>query len=76
MGALSDRITVVNVGYRVSLVLDDGSAFTGDLTPPGYAPEAEAAVVAASWRLLAERGARQVYPGHGPIRPMGAEHLG
>lgn len=60
----------------VSLVLDDGSAFTGDLTPAGYAPEGEAAVVAASWRLLAERGATQVYPGHGPIRPMEAEYLG
>jgi len=60
-------------GDSVSLLLDDGSAFTGDLTPEGLAGEAEAAVVAASWRLLRERGATLVYPGHGPVRPLDAE---
>jgi glyoxylase-like metal-dependent hydrolase (beta-lactamase superfamily II) len=55
----------------VSLLLDDGSAFTGDLTPEGLAGEAEAQAVAASWRLLRERGAVRVYPAHGPVRPMG-----
>jgi glyoxylase-like metal-dependent hydrolase (beta-lactamase superfamily II) len=54
----------------VSLVLDDGSAFTGDLTPPGLAVEEDAGVVAASWRLLRAHGATRVYPGHGPVRPM------
>lgn len=54
----------------VSLVLDDGSAFTGDLTPPGLAGEEDAGVVAASWRLLRAHGATRVYPGHGPVRPM------
>lgn len=54
----------------VSLLLDDGSAFTGDLTAPGMAAEEDAAVVAASWRLLRERGATTVYPGHGPPRPI------
>lgn len=54
----------------VSLLLDDGSAFTGDLTWPGMAPETAAAEVTASWRSLAEHGARRIYPGHGPIRPM------
>ena len=54
----------------VSLRLDDGSAFTGDLTPPALAAEDSAAVIAASWRLLRERGATRVYPGHGPVRPM------
>ncbi len=52
----------------VSLLLDDGSAFTGDLPPLALAVDTEA--VAASWRLLRERGATRVYPGHGPIRPM------
>jgi ribonuclease/clavin/mitogillin len=54
----------------VSLLLDDGSVFTGDLTPPDYLGLEDAAVVAASWRLLWEQGARRVYPGHGPPRPM------
>ena len=54
----------------VSLLLDDGSAFTGDLTPPGFAPKDAVEVVTASWQLLRERGARKVYPGHGPIREV------
>ena len=52
----------------VSLLLDDGSVFTGDLPPVALAPDN--AVVAASWRLLREHGATRVYPGHGPIRPL------
>lgn len=52
----------------VSLLLDDGSVFTGDLTHPSLATEEDAAVVAASWERLRELGATRVYPGHGPIR--------
>jgi ribonuclease/clavin/mitogillin len=51
----------------VSLVLDDGLAFTGDLTPPALIGEDDAGVTAASWRLLRELGATRIYPGHGPI---------
>ena len=51
----------------VSLLLDDGSVFTGDLTRPEYVGLEDPGVVAASWKLLRERGARQVYPGHGPV---------
>lgn len=54
----------------VTLLLDDGSAFTGDLTPPMLLDDASASVVTASWRMLRERGARRVYPGHGPVRPL------
>ena len=50
----------------VSLLLDDGSAFTGDLTPPMLATEEKAETVLASWRLLRDHGASRVYPGHGP----------
>jgi glyoxylase-like metal-dependent hydrolase (beta-lactamase superfamily II) len=57
----------------VSLLLDDGSAFTGDLTPPALAGVDAASVVSASWGMLRERGATRVYPGHGPVRPMHAE---
>lgn len=54
----------------VSLLLDDGSVFTGDLTPLIYADGGYAEAVKASWRLLREHGAKLVYPGHGPIYPM------
>jgi glyoxylase-like metal-dependent hydrolase (beta-lactamase superfamily II) len=54
----------------VSLLLDDGSAFTGDLTHPAFALESDAAAVAASWKRLRERGATRVYPAHGPVRPV------
>ena len=54
----------------VSLLLDDGSVFTGDLTPVSLATEDQAALVSAGWRLLRDRGATRIYPGHGPVRPM------
>ena len=57
----------------VSLLLDDGSVFTGDLTHPALVGMEDPDVVSASWRILRERGATRVYPGHGPVRPMQAE---
>ncbi len=54
----------------VSLVLDNGAVFTGDLTPLELLGEADAATVRASWRALHDRGATHIYPGHGPARPM------
>jgi ribonuclease/clavin/mitogillin len=54
----------------VSLLLDDGSAFTGDLTPPELAWGETASVVRSSWQLLYDKSASQVYPGHGSIRPI------
>jgi ribonuclease/clavin/mitogillin len=51
----------------ISVLLDDGSVFTGDLTPPGGATPENTEAVAASWRLLRERGAARIYPAHGPI---------
>ncbi|MBU0494490.1 MAG: MBL fold metallo-hydrolase [Chloroflexi bacterium] len=56
----------------VSLLLDDGSVFTGDL-PPLELVGASDAVVSATWRMLQERGATRVYPAHGPVRPLVAE---
>ncbi len=52
----------------VSLLLDDGSVFTGDLTLPELAWGEAAEAVNKSWELLKSRGARRVYPGHGAIR--------
>jgi len=57
----------------VTLLLDEGAAFTGDLTPPALAGEDKAGVVAASWRLLRDRGATRIYPGRGPVRQMSAK---
>jgi glyoxylase-like metal-dependent hydrolase (beta-lactamase superfamily II) len=57
----------------VSLLLDDGSVFTGDLTLPEFVGMEDPAVVLASWQLLRERGARRVYPGHGPIWKLDKE---
>jgi ribonuclease/clavin/mitogillin len=54
--------------HCISLLLDDGSAFTGDLPPEAYAYDNPVAL--ASWRLLRARGATRVYPAHGSIRAM------
>jgi ribonuclease/clavin/mitogillin len=55
----------------VSLLLDGGAAFTGDLPPPGLAvDEAMAAALEASWARLRALGATRVYPGHGPSAPL------
>ena len=51
--------------HCVSLLLDDGSVFTGDLTPEPFAFDNPTAL--ATWQMLRERGATRVYPAHGPI---------
>jgi len=64
----------------VSILLDSGEAFVGDLAmntfplrlSPGLPVLAEdPAAVIASWELLLEAGAREVYPAHG--KPFPAE---
>lgn len=54
----------------VSLLLDDGSVFTGDLTHPMLIDTSIDTVTPQSWQTLYERGARLIYPGHGPTRPL------
>jgi glyoxylase-like metal-dependent hydrolase (beta-lactamase superfamily II) len=54
--------------HCASLLLDNGAAFTGDLPPENLAFDNPTAL--ASWKLLREKGARTVYPGHGPIRTL------
>jgi hydroxyacylglutathione hydrolase len=61
----------------LTLVLDDGSAFVGDLvqgrripkiTPPEFSIMAtDEPAMFASWRVLMKSGAKVVYPGHGNI---------
>jgi endoribonuclease LACTB2 len=54
----------------VSLVLDEGAAFTGDLPPPGFVDERASDTVKQSWDRLRALRVRMIYPGHGPIRPL------
>lgn len=54
----------------VSLVLDAGDCFTGDLTMEMMVGEEDAAVVAASWARLRALGARTVHGGHGRVYPL------
>jgi glyoxylase-like metal-dependent hydrolase (beta-lactamase superfamily II) len=53
----------------VTLILDGGAAFTGDLTPPALAHD-PASPALQSWAAIRARGATTVYPGHGPARPL------
>jgi glyoxylase-like metal-dependent hydrolase (beta-lactamase superfamily II) len=54
----------------VSVLLDEGQVFTGDLTDPGMVGAENPDVVRASWQLLKDRGGTQVHAGHGPVRPL------
>lgn len=54
----------------ISLVLDEGIAFTGDLTPAFMVNGAENQTVLQSWELLRRLKVRTIYPGHGPIRSL------
>jgi ribonuclease/clavin/mitogillin len=58
----------------VSLLLDSGEAFTGDLTDPRFIGTEDAGVVMDSWRRLRELGATTVHAGHGPVRPVPPVH--
>ncbi|MDI6694821.1 MAG: MBL fold metallo-hydrolase [Anaerolineales bacterium] len=57
-----------HTNHCVSLLLDDGSVFTGDLPPEAHAFDNPVAL--ATWKMLRERGATRVYPAHGPIRAI------
>ena len=54
----------------ISLLLDNGSLFTGDLTPSQYVGSEDPEVIRYSWRLLRDSGAERVHPGHGPVRAI------
>ena len=54
----------------VSVVLDDGRVFTGDLPSPDFVEPGSADQVAASWRDIVAAGGPEVSPAHGPIRPI------
>lgn len=52
----------------VTLVLDEGHAFTGDLTPLSATPE-DKTVTRRSWDAIFRLGANKIHPGHGISRP-------
>lgn len=54
--------------HCVSLLLDDGSLFTGDLPAESYAFGDP--TVLATWRMLRAHGAKRIYPAHGPLRAL------
>lgn len=56
----------------ISVLLDGGVVFTGDLTWPELATEETMEQVKQSWQRLRELGATTVHAGHGPVRPMPA----
>jgi ribonuclease/clavin/mitogillin len=52
----------------VTLVLDSGAAFTGDLTAPALAFGAAGDAIRRSWEAIRALHVTRVYPGHGPTR--------
>ncbi len=51
----------------VTLVLDEGVAFTGDLTHPGITTGDPRNPVLQSWAKIRSLQATTIYPGHGPV---------
>jgi glyoxylase-like metal-dependent hydrolase (beta-lactamase superfamily II) len=53
----------------ISLILDEGIAFTGDL-PGSTWGEDSMHQVETSWQRIRALNAKTIYPGHGPVRPL------
>jgi endoribonuclease LACTB2 len=49
----------------VTLILDEGAAFTGDLPHPMMAEEMS--ITHQSWQKIRSYGVKTIYPGHGPV---------
>lgn len=56
----------------VSLLLDSGAAFTGDLPPPHLTLD-DSGILERSWAAIRARRAHTIYPGHGPVYRLGPE---
>jgi len=54
----------------ITLVLDEGRAFTGDLTHPAQTTEDPQDMAATSWQRIRALGIETIYPGHGPIQKV------
>ncbi len=55
----------------VTLILDEGAAFTGDLTHPMMIVEDTPNPLRESWEKIRSVGVKTIYPGHGPIWQLG-----
>ena len=51
----------------VSLILDEGAAFTGDLTHPLLLTDDTTDASHQSWAKIRSMGVKTVYGGHGPV---------
>lgn len=54
----------------VSLLLDTGEIFTGDLIAPTMVPDDSTDPGYQIWANIKSKRGRTIYPGHGPIRPL------
>jgi ribonuclease/clavin/mitogillin len=54
----------------VTLILDEGVAFTGDLTSLALATDEARHELEVSWRKIQAHQATTIYPGHGPMRRL------
>ncbi len=54
----------------VTLVLDTGDAFTGDLQGESRADESSIDAVKKSWEKIRAMNTKTIHPGHGPSRPV------
>jgi glyoxylase-like metal-dependent hydrolase (beta-lactamase superfamily II) len=50
----------------ITLILDEGAAFTGDLPHPMMLVE-DSVEARESWKKIRALGAKTIYPGHGPV---------
>ncbi len=51
----------------VTLILDEGAAFTGDLTAPMVVSQDPTDPAYKSWESIRAKGVSTIYPGHGPV---------
>ena len=56
----------------VTLILDTGDAFTGDLQSESRADESSIDAVKSSWEKIRSMNTKTIHPGHGPSRPVPA----
>lgn len=56
----------------VTLILDSGDAFIGDLQGVNRADEKDVDTVRKSWEKIRGMGAKMIHPGHGPSLPVPA----
>ena len=54
----------------VTLILDEGLAFTGDLIGPQHVADEARPQAELSWAKIRAHHIKTIYPGHGPIRPL------